>query len=222
MSRRASVQTSHLGLKAIADGIVQLADGQYRAVLEVSSINFGLQGEGEQEAIIASYDAFLNSLTYPIQMLIRVLSVDVEGYLADLEHRARQELPERLAALARDHVAFLRRLARSRTLLERRFYLVVPAGGDPTEGRRTWLLGRRRSNLDLAAARRQLTFRCEEIERQLGRCGLTVRRLGDTELAQLYYTCWCPEQARVQRLHHELVEYTALVVHASRPEGRRA
>ena len=215
MSRPASVQRSRISLEAIEDDVVRLAGGEYRAVLEVGSVNFGLQGEGQQETILASYAAFLNSLTFPVQILVRVLPIEIERYLADLERRARTELPEPLAELARDHVAFLRRLARNRTLLERRFYLVVPADGEAEGGRRGWPFRRRSRGGSLAQARRQLTVRCEEVARQLARCGLTARRLGSIELAQLYQACWCPELARVQRLRRELGEYTALVVRAS-------
>jgi len=223
MSRPASVQTSRFSLEAIEDEVVILTGGHYRAVLEVGSVDFGLKGEVEQEALISGFAAFLNSLTFPVQILARVLPINIEGYLGELEHRAVHELPEHLAALARDHVAFVRRLARSRTLLERRFYLVVPAQGNRREGRRVWPFGRPRDvGLDAADARHQLSFRCAEIGRQLGRCDLKVRRLAGTELAQLYYSYWCPEQARVQRLQRELSEYTALVVQAGRPEERRS
>ena len=64
MSRIRSVQTAHLGVDAIEDGVLRLTGGQQRAVLEVGSVNFGLKREIEQEAIVASYAAFLNSLSY--------------------------------------------------------------------------------------------------------------------------------------------------------------
>lgn len=214
MSRRASIQTARLSLEAIEEGVVRLAGGHYRAVLEVGGLNFGLQGEAEQEAVVAGYAAFLNSLSFPVQVLVRVQPIDIDGYIEQLERRARHELPDDLAGLARDHVAFVRRLARNRTLLERRFYLVVPAQDAAPSARRGWPFGRRAAGPDWPAARKQLTFRCEEVERQLGRCGLAVRRLGSEELAQLYYACWCPELSRVQRLRRELAEYTALVVQA--------
>ncbi|MGD9893043.1 MAG: hypothetical protein AB7N70_26890 [Dehalococcoidia bacterium] len=221
MTGTGSVQTAHLSLEEITDGVVRLAGGQYRAVLEVGSVNFALQADGEQEATVASFAAFLNSLTFPVQILIRVLPIDLDGYLSELERRARA-LPPALAELARDHVLFLRRLARSRTLLERRFYLVVPAQATASMTRRGWPFGRPSAELGADAARRQLTFRCEEIERQLGRCGLTVRRLGDVELAQLFYACWCPELARLQRLGRELADYTAAVVQAGPAPARRS
>ena len=220
MTKRASVQTARLSLESIEDEVVLLARGQYRAVLEVNGVHFGLQGDAEQEAIIGGFAAFLNSLSFPTQVLVRVLPIDIDGYIGDLERRARRDLSEELAALARDHVAFVRRLARNRTLLERHFYLVVPADTDSTGAPGSWSMVRRHAGRDAAAARKQLVIRCEEVERQLGRCGLSARRLGNSDLAQLFYASWCPELSRVQRLRRDLAEYATLVVQAGRSNGR--
>ncbi|MBV9279175.1 MAG: hypothetical protein JOZ41_03755 [Chloroflexi bacterium] len=221
MTRSPSVQTVHLALEAIDEDVLCLRRGQHRAVLEVGSVTFGLQGEAEQEAIIASFAACLNSLTFPVQVLVRVLPIDIAVHLADLEHRA-HHLSADLADLARDYLAFLQRLARNRTLLERRFYLVVPAQLDAATPRGWWPSRQKRQSGSLDAARRQLTFRCEEIERQLGRCGLPVRRLAGGELAQLVYACWCPELAHVQRLGKELIALDSPVVAASTRSPRRS
>lgn len=210
MSRHASVQTAHVPIERIEDDVLCLGTGACRAVLEVGTINFALQGEVEQEAVIAGFAAFLNTLTFPVQILVRVLPIEVERYLTELEDRS-HHLPDELADLARDHVTFLRRLARNRALLERRFYLILPAQAE-TQARRIWPLTRQSADPGADAARRQLTFRCEEVERQLDRCGLKVRRLVGGELAQLFYACFCSEQARTQRLAQPLLAVTAPVV----------
>jgi hypothetical protein len=66
--------------------------------------------------------------------------------------------------------------------------------------------------------------RCDHVTRELGRCGVAARRLGDADLAELLYGCWCPELARVQRLRRTLADYTTLVVqrggHAAAPRAR--
>lgn len=220
MSAPASVQTALLTLEAIEDDVLRLAGDDFRAVLEVGSVNFGLQGEAEQEVVVASFAAFLNGLTFPVQTLIRVLPVNVDGYLQELEEKARR-LPDELAELARDYVTFLRKLARNRTLLERRFYLVVPAALEVSNGRQGWPFNRKAHTPGMEAARRQLTFRCEEVERQLGRCGLTARRLSTGEISELIYACWCPDLARVQRLRHNADDLGAVVTRSSRSrEGR--
>ena len=226
MTRAVSVQAARVGLEAIEEGVVRLAGGHHRAVLEVGAVDVALQGDLEREAIVAGFAAFLNGLTHPIQVLVRGLPVDLDAYLGRLEARAR-ELPATLARLALDHAAFVRGLAREHTLLERRFYVVVPAD-PPARPARSWLrlvwpLGRRPDpGPDPAAARRQLAFRCAEGGRQLGRCGLPVRRLETVALARLFHECWCPELARVQRIRLALAEYLAPVVAARRPPGRAA
>lgn len=231
--RRASAQTAFLTVETIDEDVVCLEGSRFRAVLEVAGVNFGLRGDLDQEALVGGYAAFLNGLTFPIQILVRGTPIDVDSYLGALEQRARYDLPEQLAALARDHALFLRRLARNRSLLERRFYVVVPAEagaspasewGTPSTGTGPWWwpFGARLGSsspatgaASAAAARKQLLFRCEEVQRQLARCGLAVRRLRSVELAQLYYACWCPELARLQRLRGQLDDYTSLVVGAT-------
>ena len=110
MKRRASTQAAHVGLRSIQDGVATLRDGQARAVLEVSSVNFGLIGAGEQEAVVASFAAMLNGLTFAVQVLVRVLPVDLERYVADpADHD--QPAQEALGELIRiaDDIAAIRR-----------------------------------------------------------------------------------------------------------------
>lgn len=215
MRRLSAAQAVHVGLEAIVDDTLVLTGGERRAVLDVGSLNFVLQGEREREATVAGFAAFLNGLTFPVQILVRVLPVDVAAYLDTLEHRAR-ELSGPLADLAYDHVAFVHRLARSRTLLERRFYLVIPARSENRVAPTGWPFhAKRHDAVDHGALRRQLTHRCAEVEHQLLRCGLSARRLGNGELVQLLYACWGPDLARTQRLTHALSDYDALVVRSS-------
>ena len=187
--RFASVQEL-LPLEDVVDGVLCLRGGDYRAVLEAQSVNFALKSDAEQEAIMAGYRAFLNALSYPIQVVVRILPTDVEPYLTALRGQASTRSAEPLRRLALDHEAFVRRLARERTLLERRFYVVIPAGLEGAFERRgirwPWQ-GRSASNRQgLEAAREQLTFRCQEIAQGLGGFGVATRRLGSDELVELW------------------------------------
>jgi hypothetical protein len=217
--KHASVQTVRLGIEAIQQDVVELGGGEYRAVLEVSGTARPFDDDVRLEGLLAGFATFLNGLSYPIQILVRATPVDLSRYLSALEERGRLVSDGQLADMAHDHVAFVQGLARQRTLLERRFYVAVPAESAP---RVRWRLrlGRRAGRaLDdeprREAARRQLSFRCEDVRRQLGRCGLSARRLGDLELAQLYLTCWSPERARAQRFRQQLDDYTTLTVRAA-------
>jgi hypothetical protein len=217
--RRASVQGTRLGIDAIQDGVVELAGGEFRAVLELGGTARPFEDDARLEGLLAGFAAFLNGLSYPLQILVRASPVDLTRYIAALEERGRHVMEGQLAELAHDHALFVQGLARQRTLLERRFYVIVPSESMP---RGSWLRHVQRARAAAAeeprrdAARRQLTFRCDDVARQLGRCGLVVRRLTDLELAQLYLACWSPERARAQRFRQRLDEYTTLAVRAAR------
>jgi hypothetical protein len=180
-----------LPLDDAVDSVLCLRGGDYRAVIEAQSVNFALKSETEREAIMAGYRAFLNSLSYPIQVVVRVLPTDVEGYLTGLRERLGGGTSEALRRLALDHESFVRKLARDRTLLERRFYAVVPASleGTLAPGGIRWPWQQRSLNAhqNLEAAARQLGHRCQEVAQGLGAFGVATRRLGTEELVEL----WC-------------------------------
>ena len=139
MSARGSAQADRLRLKDIRDGVIVLRGGQFRAVMEVGSVNLLLLDDTDQRGLIASFAAALNSWSFPVQVLIRVLPVDLDRYLTAMERRAAQ-LSSRLAELARDHRLYVRRLARNDALLDHRSYVVVPAD----EPHQRWRWFRRR------------------------------------------------------------------------------
>lgn len=232
-----SVQV-RLDLTSIRNGVACFGSGdqaEYCAVLEVSGSqeSLGRVDDAKQEELLAAYAQFLNSLTFPFQMLVRVHPVDLSWYVTRVEERARVLSPA-LVAIARDHAAFVQGLARQRTLLERRLYVAVP-WSSPTDSGRIGtfpfmrLLGGRRSGggaddepFRAESVHRQLTDRCDAVARQLSRAGLRATRLDDLGLAQLYHVSWAPEVARIQRLRRELTDYTALVVGAEAcPRGRQ-
>jgi hypothetical protein len=214
---RASVQAGRLGLAAIEGGVLRLDSGEHRAVVEVSGGTSLLDIDRRQESVLAGFGAFLNGLGFPIQIVVRSAPVDLARYVAGLEERARQASIGALASLAHDHAAFVQSLARQRTLVDRRSYIVVPA--EP--GRRTRWPGFLAPTSPAArvaeqeAAQRQLSHRCQELEHQLARCDLHARRLSDIELAQLFLACWSPERGRVQRFRQQLDAYTTLAVRAA-------
>ena len=189
----ASVQ-EQLPLEAITGDVVRLRSGHYRAVLQTGSVNFALKSEAEQEAILAGYRRFLNALAYPLQVLVRVVPTDVERYLAGLRGSHASRGDTMLRRLAADHEAFVRGIARERTLLDRRFYVIVPAGmdGSPERRRPRWparsrsgAAGRQGSDQLLAASRR-LSFRCGELIEGLGAFGVEARRLDGEQLVGLW------------------------------------
>jgi hypothetical protein len=96
---RASAQEL-LPLDDVIDSVLCFRGGNYRAAMEAQSVNFALKSETEQEAIMAGYRAFLNALSYQIQVIVRVVPTDVEAYLIGLRERLSGGASESLRRLA--------------------------------------------------------------------------------------------------------------------------
>ena len=72
-SRRA---TDVLPVQSIRDAAINLRGGSLRAVLECQTLALGIKGEAEQRAVVAGWSSLLNSLTHPIQVVIRTRRLD--------------------------------------------------------------------------------------------------------------------------------------------------
>src|SRR3990170_3816823 len=82
--KTASTQ-AHLDIENIIDDLVILKTGWVALVMSTTAVNFDLLSEAEQDATIYAYGAFLNSLSFPLEVLIRSKKADITSYFASLE-----------------------------------------------------------------------------------------------------------------------------------------
>lgn len=115
-------------------GVIDLGADGMTAVAVASTVNFGLQTPGEQEALVASFGRYLHSLTAPVQILIRAQRLDLSVQIAELRERAGGLPHPALEAAAREHADFLAHLAQQSDLLRRQVLLILrePLTSTPT------------------------------------------------------------------------------------------
>lgn len=161
-----------------------LPGNRFRTVLAVSSLNFELKSEEEQDAIIDSYESFLNSIDFPLQILIRTREMDLDKYLHDLEDDARNETDKVYKTQLQNYGAFVRRLIKTSRVLTRSFYVVIPYDT--------------KSATDFEVVREQLNVRSDIVSKGLARLGISSRNLTSLEVLDLFYSFYSPEQAKRQ------------------------
>ena len=107
-----------------AEGVIDLGSDGSAVVCQATSLNFGLRTEAEQEALVAGFARFCNSVSAPVQVVVRAERSDLRAVAGDVE-RAAGALPHpALEAAARAHARFLTSLGERRDVL-RRTVLVV-------------------------------------------------------------------------------------------------
>jgi len=116
----------HLVFSQIRDNIMIMKDNSARLVLKCSSINFLLKSQEEQDAIIISFQRFLNSLSFPIQILVRSKKLDIESYLNNLKDKALKQKNPLLQNQTYEYIEYLKKLIEVAQIMKKEFYIIIP------------------------------------------------------------------------------------------------
>lgn len=197
---RATTQ-EHLPVENIKDDLVLLKDGSCALILSVSSVNFDLLSEKEQEAIIYAYGALLNSLTFPIQIVVRSQKKDISFYLEVL---AQQEVKKAnsplLAKQINSYRQFVAEMVKKNNVLDKKFYVVIPfsaleLGVGPT----LTSLFKKSHFLPfpleyiLPKAKDSLNPKKDHLIKLFARLGLVARQLNTQELIKFFFSIYNSE-----------------------------
>lgn len=192
----------YLDISEIRDDSIVLRDGGVRAVLMVSSINFALKSQEEQEAIVYGYQAFLNSVDFPMQMIIQSRILNIKPYLDMLSQREKVQTNELLRIQTQQYREYIQQLIQISNIMEKNFYVIVPF--HPLESKEETFFSRigkvlsptkviATSRREFDERRRQLIERVERIQIGLNTLGLKSLMLNTAELIELVYNTYNPE-----------------------------
>lgn len=125
IKRNAPATQRFLPFSEIRENTVIMKDGTLRTVLLVSSINFALKSEDEQKAIISGYVSFLNTLDFPLQIVIQSHKLNIAGYLELLTQKEKEQMNDLLRVQIQEYKQYITQLVSLAEIMEKRFYVVV-------------------------------------------------------------------------------------------------
>lgn len=212
-----STQNSLL-ISEVRDGIAIMSDGSFRAVIMCKSINFDLMSPQEREAVEYSYQGFLNSLYFPVQIVVRSQKIDMRPYLEKLDKIRTSQDNMLLGLLMDDYIAFLADVAQQTNIMDKKFYVVIQYPDQQQDIRSTlkqstgffsglaglFSSGKPASvTVDEAAlekAKTELRNRVQAVLQGLMQCGVQALPLDTQELIELFYNAYNPDTATRQQL----------------------
>lgn len=103
-------------------------------VLKVEPVNFSIKNNEEKEALVSAFQKFLNSITFPVQILIGTNQLNLDQYLKSLEIRVEDTVAKTKMNSYNDlylkYCSFLDQVVSGRGLMNRTFYIAVPESSD--------------------------------------------------------------------------------------------
>lgn len=187
---KASTQ-SFIEIEEIKDDVVLMKDFSAATAVEVSAVNFWLLSTEEQSSMIYSYAGLLNSLSFPVQILIVSKKMDISAYLDYLEERIGKTQVELIKTRLVSYREFIKNIVKKNTVLEKRFFFIVPfsplelgvSGAQPGSLNRDYVISR---------AKTSLYPKRDNLLRLLAKTGLTGSILYSQQLSELFYNLYNP------------------------------
>ncbi len=197
-------------IETVDRDIIMFADGSCCLIVTATAVNFGLLSEKEQDAIIAAYAGLLNSLSFPIQLLIRTQHKDVTAYLRLLEDQERKQTNPKLSKSIHDYRLFVAATVKEKDVLDKKFYIAFPFSSLELGPSTNVFFGSKKRGLPFAKsyiferALIVLNPKRDHVIRLLNRLGLQARQLTSEQIIKLFFTTYnqdvpLPEEEIIQK-----------------------
>jgi type IV secretory pathway VirB4 component len=223
----------HLDILDIKDDYVVLKNGVVCAVLQTNAVNFDLLSEIEQDAIIAAFSMLLNSITFPIQIVIRSKKLDISKYIEKVQRVETKIQDPLLRHQAEAYRKFVQEVIKTNEVLDKKFYVVVPTRSSTpsqmgTSGPFDWIVrlmgsSSKRHNFNfekvLREAKVEINPKVEHIIREFSRLGIKSRPMNTQELVELYFDIYNPTTSQGQRIRTSVEDYKTAIVNPAIVEG---
>lgn len=211
---KASTQ-EHLDIEDITEDLVVLKSGWVAMVMSTTAVNFDILSEAEQDATIYAYGALLNSLSFPVQILIRSKKADITAYYQQLEEALQNQPNPDLKQQIQKYMDFITSTVQQKTVLDKSFYLIINFSpielGIKAIKKRT---PSKTQNKTLLIRDAQIAMfpKRDHLIKQTARLGLTTRQSTTKELIELFYDIYNPAPTGTQRVILDTETYTTPLV----------
>jgi len=199
-------------------------DGSFRAVLMCQSINFDLMSPNERDAVEFSYQGFLNSLYFPIQVFVRSQKIDMRPYIDKLDKIRTEHDNMLLALLMEDYINYMEVITQQTNIMDKKFYVIIQFEPEldakkalqSSKGFIQTVFGKKDEHVvineaDLERAKTELKNRIQAVMNGLQQCQVKSVPLDTQELIELYYDAYNPDTATRQKLKN-FNDLNALVI----------
>lgn len=199
----------YLFVSTVRDDTIVLKNGGLRAVLMTSSINFSLKNEDEQKGLLQGYISLLNSIDFPIQIVVQSRKLNIDDYLVKIDKRIKEVQNELLRLQLIEYKKYIVELLTIGEIMSKKFYVVVPyePGSSGKKGFFTQLSEVFTSTNVISLSKQKFEQYSGELERRvslvqsaLGGMGLKAVRLDTQGLIELLYNSYNPRTSDLEKM----------------------
>lgn len=196
-NKAASIQ-KHIQIKEIKEDVIILKNKGLRAILMATSLNFDLKSTEEQDALIYKYQDFLNSIDFPIQIMIASRKFDIDPYIQALKEKQIDQENELLKIQALEYTDFIKGLTEMTNIMTESFYVVIPYSPFTIQSmgifKKFFKTNKKNKTkeMEFNELKNNLWQRVEFVATGLRAMGIKTATLNTEELVELFYKLYNP------------------------------
>lgn len=196
----------------IRDGVALLKDGSARGIVQIDAINFELRSSDEQAAIIQQFESFLNSVDFPVQMVVHSRKFDITTYLANVQTATETLTNDLLKMQAQEYARFVQELSELSNIMSKKFYIALSFAVASTVEKKGFIAGikdtfkKKKAAVQAGATPEQTTAYLSQLQQRadlilggLSDMGLKGHMLNQDEMLQLFTDLYNPVVPQQQK-----------------------
>lgn len=215
----------HLPFSQLRENIIIMKDSSSRLIMRCSTINFLLKSSEEQDAIIMSFQRFLNTLDFPVQIMVRSTKLDIEWYLQKLKNKAVSQKNELLQNQTYEYIDYLKKLVEVAQIMKKDFYIVIPFDSEEDQSVKStgifWIfknfwrainngddISKIKSQIkNFSSMKKWLAGRANTVKSSLESIGIRASELDKSELVNLLSEYYNPTLWNLRAMKSDISEY---------------
>lgn len=207
MDKELAPSQNLVSVSEIRQGIIILKNSGMRSLLKIRGVNFELKSSEDQNTLLNTWQSFLNSLDFSLEVVALNRRLNIDHYLDNVKAIVAKEENSFYKEGGEEYINFITDLTSRNNILKHEYYLVVPFDPVMTEATPTFknLMGRVfnlsreaftattvLSSEDFERYNQQLLVRQDNVIFALGRMGLEAVPLNTEEATALVYNLYNP------------------------------
>lgn len=177
-------------IEDVMDDVVLMKQNSAACIIEVGAVNFYLLSAEEQASIIYAYGNLLNSLSFPVQIVVLSKKMDISNYLEYIENKVTQQKNTVVQSRLRSYQEFIKTIVKKNSVLEKRFFFVIPF--NPLEMGVSGVKAMMNKEYVVSRAKTSLYPKRDHLLRLLSKIGLRATVLQQQEIVELFYNVYNP------------------------------
>lgn len=111
-------------IKRIGDGVLITPDNRMIQILKVSALNLELTSNAELNELFETYEGFLMTLNFPVQIANVSMPVDLKSYIADQQRKQKATKNPYKRMLQESYIDYAKEIEINQDIMQRQRYII--------------------------------------------------------------------------------------------------